>query len=253
MATYTTELKRVIENIFGSVMDPDEFEQTYHSVEFKGTKYDRLPIVPDWSKIGLGTYPIFDEDYRDILNGKIVDEYFNREIGTETVDNFLLILRKRMDQIMPYYNKLYMSETIEFDPLATIDITTSTSSNTDETGNSTGNVDTTSETKSGSRSVAQELPQTMLSGNGEYATSATDANADTNVTGGSNQVSNSQSNVDSTGESHSKGFQGVASDLLMRYRNSLLNIDVMVLGELNECFMLILNNGSAYAQRDWYF
>ena len=45
-----------------------------------------------------------------------------REIGFETVGLFKLFLNERMAEIMPYYNKLYESETFEFDPLKNVDV-----------------------------------------------------------------------------------------------------------------------------------
>lgn len=70
-------------------------------------------------KLALDSYPIWDEEYRPYLNQKIIDHYYFREIGQETPDRFNFFLRRKMNEIMPYYNKLYESELIEFDPLAT--------------------------------------------------------------------------------------------------------------------------------------
>lgn len=67
----------------------------------------------------LDDYPIFDEGYRPILNQKILDHYMFREIGLETPDKFNFFLGRKMREIMPYYNKVYESELIRFDPLAT--------------------------------------------------------------------------------------------------------------------------------------
>lgn len=67
----------------------------------------------------LDEYPIFDESYRNSLNEKILEHYWFREIGAETPDRFNFYLRRRMNEIMPYYNQLYISQMIEFDPLAT--------------------------------------------------------------------------------------------------------------------------------------
>lgn len=69
-------------------------------------------------KLDLDSYPIFDEGYRDYLNSKIIDHYYFREIGQETPDRFNFMLGRKMREIMPYYNKLYKSELIEYDPLA---------------------------------------------------------------------------------------------------------------------------------------
>lgn len=69
--------------------------------------------------IGLKDYPIFDETYRATLNKKIIDHYYTREIGAETPALFKLWLNRKMNEIMPYYNKVYQTELIEFDPLIT--------------------------------------------------------------------------------------------------------------------------------------
>ena len=65
----------------------------------------------------LNKYPIFDENYREVLNKKIIDEYYFREIGVETPARFKHHLNHTMDMIMPYYNQLYESELLEIDPL----------------------------------------------------------------------------------------------------------------------------------------
>lgn len=69
--------------------------------------------------LALDSYPIWAEEYREYLNSKIIDHFYFREIGQETPDRFNFFLRRKMNEIMPYYNKLYESELIEFDPLAT--------------------------------------------------------------------------------------------------------------------------------------
>lgn len=68
--------------------------------------------------LALDKYPIWDEEYRPVLNNKIIEHFYFREIGQETPDRFNFFLRRKMNEIMPYYNKLYESEMIEFDPLA---------------------------------------------------------------------------------------------------------------------------------------
>lgn len=69
--------------------------------------------------LALDTYPIWSEDYRNILNQKIIDHYMFREIGQETPDRFNFFLSRKMNEIMPYYNQMYESQLIEFDPMAT--------------------------------------------------------------------------------------------------------------------------------------
>ena len=47
--------------------------------------------------IGLRDYPIWDEDYRGILNQKLIDHYFMYEIGAETPELFKFYLNRTMN------------------------------------------------------------------------------------------------------------------------------------------------------------
>ncbi len=67
--------------------------------------------------IGLKDYPIFDEGYRNVLNRKIINEYYFREIGQETPARFAHYMNHTLNMIMPYYNQLYQSELLKIDPL----------------------------------------------------------------------------------------------------------------------------------------
>lgn len=65
-------------------------------------------------------WPIFDENYRLPLESKILRWFWFREIGTETSGEFKLLLSNKLMRIMPYYNQLYNSELIKFDPMSNI-------------------------------------------------------------------------------------------------------------------------------------
>lgn len=69
----------------------------------------------------LTEYPIFDETYRNVLNKKILDHYKFREIGFETPALFRHYLKTALNEIMPYYNQLYKSQLLEFNPLYDVD------------------------------------------------------------------------------------------------------------------------------------
>lgn len=55
-------------------------------------------------------YPIFDEKYRQELNTKIVRHFFTQEIGYETYGQWRFEFNNKLNEIMPYYNKLYELE-----------------------------------------------------------------------------------------------------------------------------------------------
>ena len=73
-------------------------------------------IVEMGYKLPLNSYPIFEEEYRQRLNTKIIDHYYFNEING-TPDRFSFYLRRKLNEVMPYFNQLYQSECIKFNPL----------------------------------------------------------------------------------------------------------------------------------------
>lgn len=203
-------------------------------------------LIEDGFEVGLTDYPIFDDDYRTKLNTKILDHYTNCEIGFETPGQFRFALNRKMREIMPYYNQLYESTKIEFDPLSTMDYTDDTTSTNEVNSSQNSNSTNSNATASRARAVNSELPQVHLSPDEDYATSAADSNSETNTSGegvtattGTDSGSGSVAHV-------TKGRQGPAASLLMNYRNSLLNIDMLVIAELESLFMGIWNTHDSY-------
>jgi hypothetical protein len=252
MAHFTMLLKDVIETVCNENEDADTWAQPYNHFTYDGITYGKLPYIEDYSKIGLGTYPIFDEQYRPILNGKIIDEYFNQEIGTESIDNFMLIMRKKMDQIMPYFNQLYAK--IDYSPLMTMNIHSQGNVNINGSEEVTAANNSTSNTKNTGRAVNSDTPQTMLSGDEDYAASAVDSNSSADVTANVGSTSNSSNTAENQSDNLVTGFQGNASRLVMEYRASLINVDMQVISAISDCFMMVLNSGDDYFayENGWY-
>lgn len=196
--------------------------------------------------IGLDSYPIFNEQYRADLNKKIKDHYHNREIGHETAGMFIFALRRRMNEIMPYYNELYKSQILEFDPLVTMDVLTTNEGTSDTTTSASGTNTSVTNSNSGSRAVTSEVPQTMLAGNEDYATSAVDTNGASLAEGTTNESNSGEAKENTANTSHSKGYQGNPSLLIQEYRRTLLNIDMLIIDELSDLFMGVWDNGDDY-------
>lgn len=237
MATFTIPLKTVIEQTGGTV--------TIEPMTFKGVDMGAISKVEN-SAFGIERFPIYDEDYRDILTGKIVDHYWNREIGVETIDMFQMLIRRRMNEIMPYYNELYKSTLIAFDPFVTIDVKTTSASDGTESVTADSEAATNSTTHAGSRAVSSTTPQTMLSGNEDYASSASDTTTDQVSDSNASNESNSESSTSATSESETKGYQALPANLLMQFRETIINVDLMVIAELEDCFMLVWDNNDSY-------
>lgn len=213
--------------------------------------------------LGLKNYPIFDESYREQLNNKIIQHYYFREIGFETEALFKNRLNQKMNEIMPYYNQMYESSKLKIDPLSTIDLeevfsrksktTGEGTSSTSGTGNNTNNFNSTDTTDYGKISKfsdiaqAQTTPNEIL--NDKYLTSATvDDGQDKNTNTGTNKsqtesttsgTSTDERNLDEDTTLTRKGNNGTASEseLLNMYRETFLNIDMMVIEDLSDLFL----------------
>lgn len=110
MSKYTTEVRFICESNAGLVES-----EGYTSINQIIT--DAIPKIFDFE------FPIFDETYRSVLERKILKHYYTREICAETVGLWKHFLSTRLNEIMPYYNKLYASELLAFNPLYDVDLT----------------------------------------------------------------------------------------------------------------------------------
>ena len=110
MSKFTTEVRFICESESGLV-------------ESKGFNSISEILYLSAPKIFNFDFPIFDESYRLPLETKILRHYYTREISEETVGLWKLRLQDRLCMIMPYYNQLYKSELIKFNPLYNYDLT----------------------------------------------------------------------------------------------------------------------------------
>lgn len=208
-------------------------------------------------------FPIFDESYRGVLERKILKHFYTREICEETVGLWKLRLDTRLNEIMPYYNKLYKSELLDFNPLYTDNLTRTRTTNLNskrETGNN-GEVDSTNNsnsqgsgsgtTNSNGSDLYSDTPQGSLNGveNGTYLTNArktsdtsTSSSNTSNNSSATGKVVSSENGSDDFNSTEDylesvSGYAGVnASDLLKKYRETFLNIDMMVINNLEDLF-----------------
>lgn len=108
MSKYTTEVRFICETEAG-------LSESVGYNEIDGVITLALPKIFDFN------FPIFDENYREVLERKILKHYYVREIGAETYGLWKFYLANRLNEIMPYYNKLYNSELLSFNPLYEVD------------------------------------------------------------------------------------------------------------------------------------
>lgn len=255
MSKYTTEVRFICESKSGL------------EVSGGGGDVDKI-IANSWNKIFTSKAPFFDEEYRSVLCQKILKHYYLREICCETVGIWTLWMNTRLEEIMPYYNQLYESAKIKFNPMHDVDLTrehkrtenetasgnrdTTNNNTTDVTNNSTTNRTTTSDENK--KDLYSDTPQGALTGveNETYLTNARKINDSVNGTDNVN-VNNTEKNVGvSTGKETTSSNVGTTEDyletlvgkqgtesfssLLNKFRETFLNIDMMIIDEFSDLF-----------------
>ena len=244
MSKYTTEVRFICESKSGLS-------------ESKGFGSVDEVLNGSWDKIFTSKVSFFDEEYRGVLCKKILKHYYLREIGCETVGIWLLWMNTKLEEIMPYYNKLYESELIKFNPMYDVDWNRKGNKTGNESGSgirSTSGNNSGTNTQSGTSSntrkdLYSDTPQGALTGveSETYLTNARKVSdsGETGVNGstsGSYEDSESSSNKVDTTENYVEsvsGKQGTGSysKMLNEFRETFLNIDMQVIEEFAEMFM----------------
>ena len=235
MSNYTTEVRYICEAKAGLT-------------ESKGQNDVNSIIAASLSSIFNFDFPIFDEAYRSVLETKILKHYYTREIAFESVGLWQLKLDTRLNEIMPYYNQLYNSELLEFNPFHDVDYTFTHEGERNDTGHSTDDYDSSvSSTGTGSSNAwdkFSDTPQGAVTGiqNDTYLTNARNA---------TNSNSYSDSKTQSDDRTNDTRFNSLDeyvntmvgkmgttsySELLNKFRDTFLNIDMMVIEELRDLF-----------------
>lgn len=200
--------------------------------------------------IGLDEYPIFDESYRKTLNDRIKRTYWLQEIAHETIDIFTWRLSLKMDLIMPRYNRMYLAEIQNTDPLDGNHHYSKTGQ--DGTSQNTGANKQSStgagENTSKGRTVGSDTPQTRLAGDGDYATSISDASTSGTSASKNDSSSSSSSNssYNNNQRSESWGYSGSKARAIADYRGTLLNVDDLVIAELSDLFLGLWDDDSPH-------
>lgn len=177
MSKYTTEVRFICETAVGL-----DNSKGYSSVN--EIIDNAIPKIFDFD------FPIFDSNYKPILLRKILKHYYTREISEETVGLWKLRLDTKLNEIMPLYNKLYLSELLEFNPLYTTDLTRTRKGKIDK-GENEISESTTENTITNEKSNTSENTTNVSGKNSSNSTNNSNFN---NITNGS-----------STTESHGEG------------------------------------------------
>lgn len=106
MATYTTRIMTLV----------DGYAQTNPGLSIAQKINVARPKLFDFD------YPFFDEGLRSEFEEHFIRNFYTREIGFETEGLFKFKLENWLTIHMPYFNRLFESETIRFNPLENVNV-----------------------------------------------------------------------------------------------------------------------------------
>lgn len=161
---------------------------------------------------------------KDRLARKIVDHFYMREIGQETIGLFKHYAKVTMQELMEEYLPLIYSSAIKYDPLVNVDFTETF----ERTANNTGNAN------SSGLGVASDTPQGRVSKTGilagDYASSTSASENETSSTSDSAEEYTKRVKGNS-------GVSATAQKMVEQYRANIRAIDREIIEKLEPLFM----------------
>ena len=221
MSKYTIELRKIVE-YEGRETVENYFKDYCINNYLRPQEVESILSANIWSK--------------DRLASKIVDHYFMREIGYETIGLFKHYAKVYMQEIMERYLPLIYSSSINYDMLVNVDYEETFTRNITGSGESTSN----STNEATGLSVNSDTPQGQISKteilSGAYA-------SNTGASETESSISDTSSNSNITDETYSKrvkgnsGVSATAQKMIQQYRENIIAIDENIIKELDKLFM----------------
>ena len=222
-----------------------ELRELFEPIKFNPPLYSRSQVEDFFKDYELSDYLTLEQIEvinsagiwnKDKLARKIVDHYYMRESGLETIGLFKHYAKVVMQELMEEYLPLIYSASIKYDPLVNVDYTETFNRTADNTGESNSSSNNTSS----GLIVASNTPQGQINKqsilNGNYATSTSANENEANIT----DNTTTQGNVTEEYLKRIKGNSGVsatAQKMILQYRENIIAIDKKIIKELNILFM----------------
>lgn len=225
MATYTMELRKVIE-YYGR----DEVESWFSSYEL--SDFLTPEQISQIQKYNVWT--------KEKLAKQIVDHYYMREIGFETPALFAHYAKVTMNEIMGSYLLKIYTQFLEYDPLSSVDYTEEYTREIE--GNSEGSSNSNSKNSAEGFNINQDTPQQKITkqnlNSGIYASSTNQSETSSQIQDSTNTEASSKTIEKYT---HSmKGDNGVIVTnqyLVRQFRELATNFNLEIINDLNKLFM----------------
>ena len=200
------------------------------------------------------TYNLFDQPYnlynnelKPYFQEKFFQHFMFYEIGFDNINIFKQHLISTLNDIYPKYKQLYETEircqNIDFMLNKDLKESYIRKLNGESEGNSQATSSSDNISNSNDLSIVSDTPQNKIDDLDKYMTSASKSNSNStnnSTSNANNTIKNKSNNVEEY-ELISQGNIGVTSsaELLEKWRNVLINIDLMIFKELENLFLFV--------------
>jgi len=228
MSKYTFELRELFEPIKFNppIYTRSEVEDFFKDYEL--TDYLTQEQINVINSAGIWT--------KDKLARKIVDHYYMRESGLETIGLFKHYAKVIMQELMEEYLPLIYSASIQYDPLVNVDYTETFNRQAENNGES----NSTSNNSSSGIVVGSNTPQGQITKanvlRGDYASSTSANENEANIKDNTTTSGNTNEEYIKKVKGNS-GVSATAQKMVLQYRENIIAIDRKIIKELNVLFM----------------
>lgn len=192
-------------------------------------------------------YNLYNNELKPYFEEKFFQHFMFYEIGFDNINIFKQHLISTLNDIYPKYKQLYETEircqNIDFMLNKDLKESYIRKLNGESEGNSQATSTSDNISNSNDLSIANDTPQNKIDDLDKYMTSAskTNSNSTNNSTSNANNTIKNKSNNTEEYELISQGNIGVTSsaELLEKWRNVLINIDLMIFKELENLFLFV--------------
>lgn len=192
-------------------------------------------------------YNLYNNELKPYFQEKFFQHFMFYEIGFDNINIFKQHLISTLNDIYPKYKQLYETEircqNIDFMLNKDLKESYVRKLNGESEGNSQASSTSDNTSNSNDLSIANDTPQNKIDDLDKYMTSAskTNSNSTNNSTSNANNTIKNKSNNVEEYELISQGNIGVTSsaELLEKWRNVLINIDLMIFKELENLFLFV--------------
>lgn len=192
-------------------------------------------------------YNLYNNELKPYFEEKFFQHFMFYEIGFDNVNIFKQHLISTLNDIYPKYKQLYETEircqNIDFMLNKDLKESYIRKLNGESEGNSHASSNSDNISNSNDLSIANDTPQNKIDDLDKYMTSASKSNSNStnNSTSNANNTIKNKSNNTEEYELISQGNIGVTSsaELLEKWRNVLINIDLMMFKELENLFLFV--------------